>query len=171
MCCGIDLFTSELNELLTTTYRYIIKVEEASLKGSGRDPLSISEIHLLESVGKGKEQGRTVTSIAQELGVTLPGVTMGINKLEKKGYVTRERGEGDKRMVLIKLTSAGRRAETAHRFFHRQMVLAVSHSIGEEERPALLKTLAALQGFLQERVAEIERGHGRHIGPNGGKGV
>ena len=165
----MDSFSAELNTLLTTTYRYIVKVEEAMLKNLSRDQLSISEMHMLESVGKGRGEGRSVTAIAQENGVTLPTVTMGINKLVKKGYVTKDRVEGDKRMVCVRLTDAGRRAETAHRFFHRQMVKAIGGAIREDEQPTLLKSLLAMQEFLRKKVDEIEAHQGIRIGPDGGQ--
>ncbi len=83
----LSAFEKELNEILVDTFRTILKVEEATLKGTGRIDLSISEMHLLETVGKYKEEGATISDIAQELGITLPSVTVAINKLARKGYV------------------------------------------------------------------------------------
>ena len=46
--------------------------------------MSISELHLVEAVGKCGGEGRTISGIAKELDITLPSVTVAINKLMKK---------------------------------------------------------------------------------------
>jgi hypothetical protein len=47
----LDSFEKELNDILVDTFRSILKVEEDTLKRTLID-LSISELHLLEAVGK-----------------------------------------------------------------------------------------------------------------------
>lgn len=80
-------FEEQLNAVIVDTYRSILKVEETILKRSDKIDLTINEMHLIESVGKGKNKQRTISEIAEDLGITLPSVTVGINKLMKKGYV------------------------------------------------------------------------------------
>ena len=81
----MDPFLNEFNEMLTTAYRNIVKVEELMLRQFSNGRLSISEIHMLESIGKHREACATVTDIAQDLDITLPSVTMMVKRLEKKG--------------------------------------------------------------------------------------
>ena len=80
-------FEEQLNEVIVDTYRSILRVEENILKRSDQTDLSISEIHMLEAVGKGKDRRRTISELAEVLNITLPSVTVAINKLMKKGYV------------------------------------------------------------------------------------
>ena len=47
-------FEEQLNEVIVDTYRSILRVEENILKRSDQTDLSISEIHMLEAVGKGR---------------------------------------------------------------------------------------------------------------------
>ena len=82
-------FEEQLNEVIVDTYRSILRVEENILKRSDQTDLSISEIHMLEAVGKGKDRRRTISELAEVLNITLPSVTVAINKLMKKGYVER----------------------------------------------------------------------------------
>ena len=49
-------FEEQLNEVIVDTYRSILRVEENILKRSDQTDLSISEIHMLEAVGKGKDR-------------------------------------------------------------------------------------------------------------------
>ena len=83
----MDAFAIALNEVLVDTYHNVLRVEEEALKKSGRIHLSIKEMHLIEAVGKGGEQGRTVSEIADAMNITRPTATVAINKLEKRGYL------------------------------------------------------------------------------------
>lgn len=154
----MDPFLNEFNEMLTTAYRNIIKVEELMLRQFSDNKLSISEIHMLESIGKRRESGATVTDIAQDLDITLPSVTMMVKRLEKKGYITKGRSEEDARRVQIVLTQEGRRAEVAHRYFHRRMVRAITADLESDERDAMIAGLRRMNGFLQMSLAEFIRG-------------
>ena len=83
----MDPFLSALNEMLSTTYRALSKVEENVLRNFSNSSLTLSEMHLLESIGKRPEEGVTITDIAQDLEITPPSVTMTVKRLEKKGYI------------------------------------------------------------------------------------
>ena len=110
-----DSFEKELNEILVDTFHAILQVEENTLKRTKID-LSISELHLLEAAGKSEKQGRTISKLAQELDITLPSVTVAINKLLKKGYVTKAHSGEDARMVYVVLTKQGRKETGASLF-------------------------------------------------------
>ena len=148
----MDLYNAEFNDLLVTAYKSVIKVEELILQDMSNSDLSISEMHMLESIGKDPSAGMTIGGIAQALGITLPSVTIQVQKLEKKGYVTKERNAFDARSVHVKPTEKGRRAEVAHRYFHRQMVRAITKGMDENERVALMQGLTKLNAFLTDKI-------------------
>jgi DNA-binding MarR family transcriptional regulator len=50
-----------------------------------------------------------VTDISHQLGITLSGVTNLANKLAKLKFITRERSEGDRRIVVLALTTEGKK--------------------------------------------------------------
>ena len=147
----MDSRMEELNTLFVDTYDAITKVEEKSLKQVGRGELSIAEFHTLECIG-GEGQSRTVGEIAEALGVTVPTVTVCVNKLVKKGYVTKTRSEKDARIAIIQLTPVGCKMNRLHRFFHEQMILAVSQEFDEEEMDCLLRCIRKLNAFFEERA-------------------
>ena len=132
-------FEEQLNEVIVDTYRSILRVEENILKRSDQTDLSISEIHMLEAVGKGEDRRRTISELAEVLNITLPSVTVAINKLMKKGYVEKVRGEEDGRIVYVSLTRQGRRIDSAHRYFHESMVRSIIRDMTESEMQALYK--------------------------------
>ena len=152
----MDEFAVQLNHLLVDTFRCILKVEEQTLRGVGGMDLSISELHLIESVGKGKDAGSTISGIAEDLDITLPSVTVAINKLAAKGFVEKVRGEADSRTVYVKLTHAGRKADAAHRYFHENMVRSVVSEMDEAEKKTLLKGTRKLNEFFRRKLRPAE---------------
>ena len=148
----MEPFEEQLNEVIVDTYRSILRVEENILKRSDQTDLSISEIHMLEAVGKGKDRRRTISELAEVLNITLPSVTVAINKLMKKGYVEKVRGEEDGRIVYVSLTRQGRRIDSAHRYFHESMVRSIIRDMTESEMQALYKGVMKLDTFLKEQL-------------------
>ncbi len=147
-------FDIELNKVLVDTFRSILKVEELSLKNKGLKDLSISEMHLLEAVGKNGDKGRTAGDIAAELNITPPSVTIAINKLEKKGYVQKNKSSEDGRMVFIALTRLGKKIDSVHRYFHEQMIRTIGKELSSAEKQIFLKGLRGINAFFDERAGK-----------------
>ena len=145
-------FEEQLNAVIVDTYRSILKVEETILKRSDKIDLSINEMHMLEAVGKGKDRRRTISELAEELNITLPSVTVAINKLMKKGYVERVRGEEDGRIVYVSLTRMGKKIDSVHRYFHESMVRSIIRDMTEEEQQILYKGVMKLDQFLKDQL-------------------
>ncbi len=145
-------FEEKLNTAIVEAYRSILKVEESVLKRSDKIDLTINEMHILEAVGKGKNRRRTISELADDLDVTLPSVTVAINKLMKKGYVEKVRGEEDARIVYVSLTRMGRKIDSAHRYFHESMVRSIIKGMTEEEQQILYQGIMKLDLFLKEQI-------------------
>ena len=77
-------------------------------------------------------------------------------KLVKKGYVEKNRSQVDGRVVHIKLTREGRRANTAHRYFHTRMVRAIANGLSPEEQSAMLKGMQKLNLFFNQNINRNE---------------
>lgn len=150
----MDPFAAEFNNLLVETFRSILRVEEEMLKKHHSLDLSISEMHLIESVGKGGETGSTISGIAEDLSISLPSVTVAINKLQAKGYVQKIRGEADNRMVYVMLTRNGARVDALHRRFHETMVSDITQGMDEEEKSALTKGIVKLNSFFKDKLRQ-----------------
>ena len=142
----------ELNTLLVDTFNAVLQVEEKSLRHVGGGELSIAEFHTLECIGKGEDNRRTVGEIAEALEVTVPTVTVCVNKLVKKGYVTKTRSERDARVAIIELTREGRKMNRLHRYFHEQMILTVRDEFSDEEMECLIRCLCKLNRFFEEKL-------------------
>lgn len=144
----------QLNDLIVDAYRSILRVEETILKRSDNIDLSINEMHMLEAVGKGKNKPKTISEIAEDLGITLPSVTVAINKLVKKGYVEKLRGEEDARIVYVTLTKQGKKIDSVHRYFHESMVRSIISGMSEQEQQVLYQGILKLDLFLKKKINE-----------------
>lgn len=150
----MDGFVVELNGILVEVYHNILRLEEQALKKNSKISLSISEMHLIECVGKGAEKGRTVSELAVDLNITRPSATVAVNKLEKKGYVTKTNCENDGRVVRVRLTHEGEKIDAYHRYYHRNMVKEISSDLTEEEKSCLLKAIRRLNSYFKESIGE-----------------
>lgn len=143
-------FYSQLNDQLVDTFNSIRKIEESSLQARHGNKLSISEYHLIESVGKGSSEGKTISEIALDLGITTASVTVGVNKLVKKGFVEKIRDTEDGRVVYVKMTREGRRVNAGHRLFHQHMIKTISNEFSEEEIAILARCFGKLNEYFQK---------------------
>ncbi|MBK5244324.1 MAG: MarR family transcriptional regulator [Eubacteriaceae bacterium] len=153
----MDPFSSQLNEVLVDTFNNILKVEEDLLKHSTNIDLSINEMHLIESVGKNKNDGKTISDLAQCLKITPPSVTIAINKLVKKGYVNKEKCDADGRMVFVRLTDKGQRIDKIHQYFHAKMVNEISKEMTDHEKEVLIHGMEKLNGFFKKKLSGISK--------------
>ncbi len=145
----MEAFDNELNTALVETFNNILKVEENAVKKSAIN-LSIGEMHLIEAIDKGDNTGRSISDIANELDITLPSVTVAINKLHKKGYVEKIRCEQDKRVVYILLTRKGKKINSVHRFFHQTMIRNISSQLTKEEKNVFIKGIKNINDFFRK---------------------
>lgn len=143
-------FPHMLNELLVEAYHNILRVEEEFLKHNNRINLSIREMHLIECVGMDKENGKTVSEIADYLKVARPSVTVMVNKLEMKGYLTKQGCQSDGRVVRVFLSREGRKVDAYHRQYHMNMVREIEGEFDENEREYLLRAIEKLNEFFKK---------------------
>lgn len=139
-----------LNNLLVKLFNDILRIEEKSLKKSAElSNLSVTEIHTIEAIGEKEE--RTMSEVANDLGITVGTLTTAINKLIKKEYVERRRIEEDRRIVLIKLTEKGKRARYLHKEFHNEMIKATMEKLDKDEEAVLIRSLDNLSKFFHDK--------------------
>lgn len=143
-----------LNELMSTTFNSVTRIEEKSLTNRLLQGLTIAEIHTLAAVGL--HGSVPMKTIAANLEVTLATVNASVGKLEKKGYLTRVRSEQDRRQMLVSLTNSGRKAVRVHDAFHRKMVDRALEGLTPEEEAALVKALTNVKSFFDEEYTSAE---------------
>jgi len=102
--------------------------------------LTASEINALANLADGR--GRTVSELGAAVGARPTTLTSVLDRLERRGHITRGTRPGDRRAVLIELTPSGRLTATT-----------IRQAIADLERRALgdlpADAIAALRTALQ----------------------
>lgn len=142
-----------VDDMLSKTFNSIQYVERASLSNRLTEGLSIAELHTIYAVGL--YECNPMKVIAERLNVTLATVTVAIDKLVRKGFMCRIRSEEDRRKVLVKLTTKGRKAYRAHDAFHRNMVDTALAGLSPEEEEAFLLGLEKVKEFFDKEYEHM----------------
>lgn len=135
-----------LNELLVKLFNNVMDTEERAVITKEFEDITNNDMHIIEAIGI--EEPRRMSDIAKRLDVTMGTLTTNMNSLEDKGYIVRERSKTDKRVVLVVLTSKGKKAFYHHRDFHKNMIKAIVKDLDENEMKVMIKCLLNLNEFF-----------------------
>lgn len=135
-----------INDLLTTTFDSVLRIEEKTLRGSMTEGLSISELHAIAAIGLNEMP--TMGLVAERMDVTAASANGMVSKLVKKGYAERVRGTKDRRQVLVKLTPAGRKAHRVHAAFHKRMVEEACEGLTQDQLTVFAEAIGRIKAFF-----------------------
>ena len=136
-----------LNEVLVNLFRDVMDIEQKAIITEEFQDITNNDMHIIEAIGM--NEPKNMSTIAREISVTLGTLTIAMNSLVKKGYVLRERGKEDRRVVYISLTERGRAAYVHHARFHKAMIDSISDEMTSEEMELLIKTLTKLDKWFR----------------------
>ncbi|WP_327285390.1 MULTISPECIES: MarR family winged helix-turn-helix transcriptional regulator [unclassified Streptomyces] len=106
--------------------------------------LTASEINALANLADGR--GRTVSELGAAVGTRPTTLTSVLDRLEKRGHITRGTRQGDRRAVLIELTASGRVAAATI----REAVAGLEQrALGQLPADAIAGLRAALQALTE----------------------
>lgn len=134
------------HDILVNLFQEIMDIEEKALITAEFKNISVNDMHIIEAIGTGEP--KNMSTVAKLMSVTVGTLTIAINNLVKKGYVSRVRSEEDRRVVLIFLTEKGKRAYQHHREFHDGMLKALVEGLDEGQQKILVKSLLNLRTFF-----------------------
>ena len=80
-----------------------------------------------------------------------------MNSLVKKGYVKRERGEEDRRVVYISLSDKGKKAFVHHARFHKEMITSIMDEFDDDEKKILIRGLTKLDNWFKNKEEENKK--------------
>lgn len=144
-----------IDSIMTNTFNSVMGIEERVLESRMTAGLTIAEVHTIVAIGlHGMSPMKTV---AARLGVSVPTLTNAVNRLVKKGHVERVRDDDDRRLVLLRLTSSGRKACRAHDLFHKRMVVGALEGLSRDEVEVLIKALTQIKDFFEAEAEQAPR--------------
>ncbi len=136
-----------LNEVLVRLFRDIMDIEQQAIITQEFKDITNNDMHVIEAIGI--EKPKNMSAIARELSVTVGTLTIAMNSLVKKGYVTRQRGKEDRRVVYISLSEKGKVAYEHHARFHQQMIEGAVAGLNDNEIEVLIKALTKLNKWFR----------------------
>ncbi|MDY3919439.1 MAG: MarR family transcriptional regulator [Candidatus Limivivens sp.] len=136
-----------LSTVLVKLFNDIMDIEGKAIITEEFRDISNNDMHIIAAVGL--EGSKNMSTVARALKVTVGTLTIAVNNLVKKGYLSRVRSEEDRRVVLISLTEKGKRACRHHEKFHDEMIQATLKGLSEEETKVLVRALTNLTDFFR----------------------
>ena len=106
--------------------------------------LTASEINALANLADGRR--RTVSELAVATGTRPTTLTSVLDRLERRGHITRGARPGDRRAVLIELTPTGRHAAATT---HQAITGLERRALGTLPASAITALRSALQAFTE----------------------
>jgi MarR family transcriptional regulator, organic hydroperoxide resistance regulator len=100
-------------------------------------------------------EGTSLLDLARHMGVTPSTMSLTVDRLERGGYLTRERSKQDKRRVDLRLTPSGVRIKRQDKVLEPELVAAMLGHLSEPKRKQALRGLELL---AEAAVAMIRAG-------------
>jgi DNA-binding MarR family transcriptional regulator len=113
-------------------------------------PVSRTEVGVLRGLRQGP---RRITELACEERVTQPAITLLVNRLAERGWVERSTDPGDRRAVLVTLTSAGKEAYDRLKAEYRALLHEEMATLDDDE----VETLAKAVGILDQLIDRLRQ--------------
>lgn len=138
----------QLNEILVDLFDHTMDIEQRFLISDEFRDISVNDMHIIHAIGL--KTFVNMSSLAKKIGVTVGTLTIAINGLVRKSYVTRTRSNEDKRVVLVSLLEKGEAAFKHHAEFHHQIAHAVRTGLNDEQCRILTEGLISLKEHLNQ---------------------
>ena len=101
-------------------------------------------------------EGTSLLSLAQHMGVTPSTMSLMVDRLERGGYVRRERSPQDGRRVDLRLTEAGVGIKKQQKVLEPELIAAMLRRLDPVRRRQALRGLELLAEAAKEMVASGE---------------
>ena len=145
-------------QILRAIRRIIRRTSEHSRSVGRQGGISVPQMLCLKAIADFPETTEvTVALVAESVQLSAPTVSRILDRLEKNGYITRERTSTDRRKVCVSLTEEGwTRIDNLPTPLHEQFLTRLD-TIDPVERLGLLKAL--------ERIVELMDAEGIDAAP------
>jgi DNA-binding MarR family transcriptional regulator len=115
--------------------------------------LSRVQLTVLATLRRGEP--RRITELADLEQITQPSMTTLVSRMERAGWVHRERDQNDRRGVLVSITAAGRQQYDAGLAGYVDALAERLHKLDATQQTALQQAIAALDVVLDEDTEAV----------------
>ncbi len=148
-----------IEELLLEMHKSLTKLEENVAQKVAKGELTLEEIR--ELAANGANNRKTMSEVAETLGIGLSALTISMNKLVKRGYVERERGEQDRRTVYLRLSEKSVPIVQAYQEEHRHKISYRLARVSKTDRERFIVALESIHRYLDMSMAPPMRSSAR----------
>jgi MarR family transcriptional regulator, organic hydroperoxide resistance regulator len=113
--------------------------------------ISEQQLHVLGHLDR--VRATRVGELATHMGLSHSSVSLTIDRLQRDGYVTRERSDVDARVTLVRLTDAGEEVRDAQRVLEPELVDVLFDRLSPEERQTARDAMAAIARVAKEMIS------------------
>lgn len=121
----------ELCILLNRVFDHHAGLEQKYVADSEFQDITVNDMHIIDAIGS--KISKSMSVVAENVGVTVGTLTIAMNALVKKGYIVRERSAKDRRVVLVSLSARGEAAYRYHQSFYIQMGESLQRHLDDEK--------------------------------------
>jgi len=93
---------------------------------------------------------KSAGEIASGLGISSPSLTRMLTKLEERGLVARALDPGDRRRILVELTTEGQHLIDDHRIFSGTSLARAAKKLSADDQRSLIESVATLVRLARE---------------------
>ena len=138
---------TELAEVLEQLTRLVRQLATAG-------DLSMSALMLLARLVRQGPQ--RLTELAVQEGLSQPGMTQLVGRLERDGWLTRTASRGDRRGVQVEVTAAGRELVALRRAQRAEALSRLLDQLDPDDRAAIERALPALSRLIEVRTPDSQ---------------
>jgi len=124
----------------------LAEMEELAREALNLKELTASQMHYLEIIFA--MNNPNITELATEMNLTKPSVTVALDRLIEKGYVTKIQSDEDRRSSHLHLTKKGLRINQMHEHAHARFAELMAESLDQSE-------LDQLTGLLEKLTMKL----------------
>jgi len=137
-----------VNYYLKEIFYRVLSIQEKHVSIATEKRLSRTEIHSIEIIKDAVNP--ILTHVAEELRVSKATASVCVERLVKKGFVSKKKLADDKRKHSLELTQTGELCYNQHQAFHEKMVDAILVDFKLDEYPELLRGFKNLAEFFRK---------------------
>jgi DNA-binding MarR family transcriptional regulator len=141
---------SPIDTQVLSAVRRLIRATDLESKQLARlTNLSTSQLLVLDLLAINSPQ--TVGSIADRVGLAQATVSGVLDRLEERGLIARQRGDSDRRQIMVHLTDSGRSLQEQAPTALQTRFLANFSSLQDWEKTAILSALQRLADLMEAK--------------------
>lgn len=115
-----------------------------------REAVSTNQARVLDHLDDAEPT--SLMGLAKHMGVSASTMSLTVDRLVRRGYVTRSRDAADRRVVNLRLTAAGARLRDAQSVLDPKRVKAMILKLSPEDRQDAVRGLALLARAASEEM-------------------